>query len=145
MPVAGTCKTIISQEQEEEKQRWRRELLASQEQVRAFVTGGSSDGHSFRSRPDSFISLESDPADLASEQEDKSDLQEDAIGEEEAAPSSSTPLKEATPINEVPSDSLENSIENDSLENIVVDETSIDVQHIGEISEVGEIVESSDC
>merc|ERR1719318_1376792 len=136
-----TALLVIIQEQEEEKQRWRRELLASQEQVRAFVTGGSSEGcHSFRSRPDSFISLESDPADLPSEQEDKSDLHE-----EEAVPSSSTPLKEATPTNEVPSDSLENSIENDSLENIVIDETSVEVQHIGEISEVGEIVESSDC
>ena len=75
---------IVWQDQEEEKQRWRRELMASQEQVRAFVTGGS-DSHSFRcwshvagthwtlgitlhyrSRPDSFISLESD---IASEQE----------------------------------------------------------------------------
>ena len=75
---------IVCQDQEEEKQRWRRELMASQEQVRAFVTGGS-DSHSFRwwshvagthwtlgitlhyrSRPDSFISLESD---IASEQE----------------------------------------------------------------------------
>ena len=107
---------------------------------------GSSDGHSFRSRPDSFISLESDPADLNSEQEtDKSEVIEDATGEEDTAPSSSTPLKDATPTNEVPSDSLENSIENDSLENIVVDETSVDVQLVGEISDVGEIVESSDC
>jgi len=141
-----TALLVIIQEQEEEKQRWRRELLASQEQVRAFVTGGSDSCHSFRSRPDSFISLESD---LNSEQEDKSEIQEsvdteDAIGEE-AAPSSSTPLKDATPTNEVPSDSLENSIENDSLENIVVDETSVDVQLVGEISDVGEIVESSDC
>eukprot|EP00092_Neocalanus_flemingeri_P029208 GFUD01031705.1.p1 GENE.GFUD01031705.1~~GFUD01031705.1.p1 ORF type:complete len:1324 (-),score=443.62 GFUD01031705.1:1464-5210(-) len=146
-----TALLVIIQEQEEEKQRWRRELLASQEQVRAFVTGGGSDScHSFRSRPDSFISLESDPADLNSEQEDKSEVhetldEEDATREEEDAPSSSTPLKDATPTNEVPSDSLENSIENDSLENIVVDETSVDVQHIGEISVVGEIVESSDC
>ena len=38
---------IMCQDQEEEKQRWRRELMASQEQVRAFVTGGS-DSHSFR-------------------------------------------------------------------------------------------------
>jgi hypothetical protein len=139
-----TALLVIIQEQEEEKQRWRRELLASQEQVRAYVTG-SSEGHSFRSRPDSFVSLESDPADLNSEQEDKSEIHEDATGEDEAAPSSSTPLKDATPTNEVPSDSLENSIENDSLENIVVDETSVAVQHIGEISDVGEIVESSDC
>jgi len=140
-----TALLVIIQEQEEEKQRWRRELLASQEQVRAYVTG-SSDGHSFRSRPDSFISLESDPADLNSEQEtDKSEVIEDATGEEDTAPSSSTPLKDATPTNEVPSDSLENSIENDSLENIVVNETSVDVQPIGEISDVGEIVESSDC
>ena len=137
---------MLFQEQEEEKQRWRRELLASQEQVRAYVTGSSEGCHSFRSRPDSFISLESDPADLNSEQEDKSDIQEDGACEEEApGPSSSTPLKDATPVNEVSSDSLENSIENDSLENIVVDETSDAVQHIGEISNVGEIVESSDC
>jgi len=140
-----TALLVIIQEQEEEKQRWRRELIASQEQVRAYVTGSSDGCHSFRSRPDSFISLESDPADLNSEQEDKSDIHEDAAGEGDTAPSSSTPLKDATPTNEVPSDSLENSIENDSLENIVVDETSVAVQHIGEISNVGEIVESSDC
>jgi len=135
-----TALLVIIQEQEEEKQRWRRELLASQEQVRAFVTGGSD---SFRSRPDSFISLESDPADLISEQEERSEAPETGEAEdEEAAPSSSTPLKDATPTNEVPSDSLENSIENDSLENIVVDESNVAVQQIGEISE---IVESSDC
>merc|ERR1719376_251841 len=132
-----TALLVIVQEQEEEKQRWRRELLASQEQVRAYVTGSSEGCHSFRSRPDSFISLESDPADLNSEQEDKSDIQDDGACEDAPVPSSSTPLKDATPTNEVPSDSLENSIENDSLENIVVDETSVAVQHIGEISNVG--------
>ena len=35
------------QDQEEEKQRWRRELAQSQEQVRAIATSGS-DSHSFR-------------------------------------------------------------------------------------------------
>lgn len=35
------------QEQEEEKQKWRRELIASQDQVRAYVTGNS-DSQSFR-------------------------------------------------------------------------------------------------
>ena len=42
-----TALLAILQEQEEEKMKWRRELMASQEQVRAFVTGNS-DSHSFR-------------------------------------------------------------------------------------------------
>ena len=42
-----TALLAILQDQEEEKMKWRRELMASQEQVRAFVTGNS-DSHSFR-------------------------------------------------------------------------------------------------
>ena len=65
-------------------------------------------------------------------------------GREEPIPNSSTPLKDATPTNEVPSDSLENSVINESLENDT-NENSVNVQQIGEISDIGEIVESSDC
>ena len=42
-----TALLAILQDQEEEKMKWRRELMATQEQVRAFVTGNS-DSHSFR-------------------------------------------------------------------------------------------------
>lgn len=106
--------------------------MSSQEHVRALMTGAS-DSHSFRSRPDSFISYGSD---IASEQ-DKSDN----IDPEEGGPSSSTPMKDSTPTNQV-SDHLEqfNDTEEAQAEN-----SESQVIQIGEILEDKDIVESSDC
>jgi len=133
----------IIQEQDEEKQKWRRELLASQEEVRALVTGSSEGCQSLRSRPDSFISLESDPADVISEQMIKCDILDELVdehpsGDIDTVPCISRPLKDVTPTNEVTGDSLENLNEIDNLD-------TDSVQHLEETSEVCEIVESSDC
>jgi len=127
-----TALLAILQDQEEEKMKWRRELMATQEQVRAFVTGNS-DSHSFRSRPDSFISLESD---IASEQEnDKSEIVE--IEESSGAglaPSSSTPLKDSTPTNQEVTESQDNTDNTIDEEQVEASETP-----------VKDILESSDC
>jgi len=127
-----TALLAILQEQEEEKQKWRRELIASQDQVRAYVTGNS-DSQSFRSRPESFISLESD---ITSEHDKSENIEvEDNFG-----PNSSTPLKDSTPTNDVLGEHLCNINEEEMIQ---VEEPQ--VVHIGEIVEEKDIVESSDC
>ena len=118
-------------------------MLASQEEVRALVTGSSEGCQSLRSRPDSFISLESDPADVISEQMIKCDMLDELVdehpsGDIDTVPCNSRPLKDVTPTNEVTGDSLENLNEIDNLD-------TDSVQHLEETSEVCEIVESSDC
>jgi len=140
-----TALLAIIQEQEEEKQRWRRELLQSQEQVRAFVTGSD---HSFRSRPDSFISLESDGLNSENETTENEKVGESVEnGRSDAVPSSSTPLKDATPTNEVPSDDEEDlSIQNGDNNEDNIDAVAHEaVPAINAIEDLGEIVESSDC
>jgi len=116
--------------------------MASQEQVRAFVTGNS-DSHSFRSRPDSFISLESD---IASEQEnDKSEIVEIEDSTASATgPNSSTPLKDSTPTNQDVSESQDVTTEEQQMEVETGAAASSSVQ-LGNIPEVKDIVESSDC
>jgi len=136
-----TALLAIIQEQEEEKQRWRRELLQSQEQVRAFVTGSD---QSFRSRPDSFISLESDGLPSEGEITENTDTKDD---ESDRAPSSSTPLKDATPTNEPdvpPDESLENGVaEEENLD--VVEHEPVTSPEVETVESLGDILESSDC
>jgi len=111
--------------------------MHSQEQVRAFVTGSD---QSFRSRPDSFISLESDG--LPSEGEHGQAVEKE--------PASSTPLKDATPTNEInnvtESDQEEESVENgeqDTDQDVVDHETVSSVDE--SVENLGVILESSEC
>merc|ERR1719431_1212879 len=119
MHTSLTALLSILQDQEEEKQRWRRELAQSQEQVRAIATSGS-DSHSFRSRPDSFISMESD---VASEQD-----RSEHIEIVEDGPSSSTPMKDSTPTNDV-------------CDNIDEEEEEEEVMGPEMVVQIGEIVD----
>ena len=109
-----------------------------------------------RSRPDSFISLESD---VASEQEnDKSEIVELEVRLERQrlgpgdgdpfqdssslAPSSSTPLKDSTPTNV----SQDNTIDEERIEVEVGDGSATEsLISVGQQREVKDILESSDC
>jgi len=85
-----TALLSLLQEQEDERQGMRRDLQSSQERIREMVTQGAE--QSFSSRPVSFVSLES---------EECSTPGEDPHSSPSAAPSSSTPVRDATPTNHV--------------------------------------------
>ena len=104
-----------------------------------------------RSRPDSFISMESD---IASEQDRSENIEVEVslrevrgwglmyseLSQEAAGPSSSTPLKDSTPTNDV-CDNINNVDEEENMDHEAGDK----VVQIGEIVDEKDIVESSDC
>ena len=102
----------------------------------------------FRSRPESFISLESD---ITSEHDKSENIEVEVRNiirmfcfnihfQDNFGPNSSTPLKDSTPTNDVLGEHLCNINEEEMIQ---VEEPQ--VVHIGEIVEEKDIVESSDC
>jgi len=103
-----TSLLTIIQDREEERERWRRELARSQEQVRACMVGSSDRmvGSSVTSpmtscsRPNSYISLESDSERCP---DSECDVSNASGGKMEGSFSLDLPQKETTPTNEIPS------------------------------------------
>ena len=104
----------------------------------------------FRSRPESFISLESD---ITSEHDKSENIEVEVRNiirmfyfnfhfQDNFGPNSSTPLKDSTPTNDVLSEQLQLCNINEE-EVIHVNEPQ--VVQIGEIVEEKDIIESSDC